>query len=144
MKETTLVLLKPDSVQRSLSGEIIRRFEQKNLKIIGLKMLQLTGKQAEKHYAEHCEKPFFPRLVEFITSGPIIAMAIRGESAVQVVRKMMGATDPSEALPGTIRGDFALTMEKNVIHGSDSLESAAREIRLFFLEHELFEANGGI
>lgn len=144
MKETTLVLLKPDAVARDLSGEIIRRFEQKNLKIVGLKMLRLTKAQAEKHYAEHCGKPFFPRLVEFITSGPLIAMAIQGEGAVQIVRKMMGLTDPAAALPGTIRGDFALTMEKNIIHGSDSLESAEKEIRFFFLKQELFETNGGI
>jgi len=138
MNETTLVLLKPDAVQRQLSGEIIRRFEQRNLKVTGLKMLQLTEEQAGKHYAEHHGKPFFPRLVEFITSGPLIAMAISGEGAVQVVRKMMGVTDPSSASPGTIRGDFALTMDKNVVHGSDSLESAAREIRLFFADDELF------
>ncbi len=138
MNETTLVLLKPDAVQRQLSGEIIRRFEQRNLKVTGLKMLQLTEEQAGKHYAEHRGKPFFPPLVEFITSGPLIAMAISGEGAVQVVRKMMGVTDPSLSSPGTIRGDFALTMDKNVVHGSDSLESAARELHLFFADHELF------
>ncbi|MHC1746140.1 MAG: nucleoside-diphosphate kinase [Negativicutes bacterium] len=144
MKETTLVLLKPDAVQRKLSGEIILRFDQKDLKIIGLKMLRLSKDQAEKHYAEHCGKPFFSRLVEFITSGPVIAIAVQGDNAVQIVRRMMGSTDPAVAPPGTIRGDFALTMERNVIHGSDSLESAAREIRLFFLEHELFGIDGGI
>ncbi|MBP1765189.1 MAG: Nucleoside-diphosphate kinase [Firmicutes bacterium] len=138
MQETTLVLLKPDAVQRKLSGEIIRRFEQRNLKVTGLKMLQLTEEQAEKHYAEHYGKPFFSQLVEFITSGPLIAVAISGEGAVQVVRKMMGVTDPSSASPGTIRGDFALTMDKNIIHGSDGLESAARELRLFFDDDELF------
>ncbi|MBP2640168.1 MAG: Nucleoside-diphosphate kinase [Firmicutes bacterium] len=144
MKETTLVLLKPDAVQRKLSGEIILRFDQKDLQIIGLKMLRLSKDQAEKHYAEHCGKPFFPRLVEFITSGPLIAIAVQGDNAVQIVRRMMGSTDPAVAHPGTIRGDYALTMERNVIHASDSLESAARELRLFFLEHELFGIDGGI
>lgn len=144
MKETTLVLLKPDAVQRNLSGEIILRFDQKDLQIIGLKMLRLSKDQAEKHYAEHCGKPFFPRLVEFITSGPLIAIAVQGDNAVQIVRRMMGSTDPAVAHPGTIRGDYALTMERNVIHASDSLESAARELRLFFLEHELFGIDGGI
>lgn len=143
MLETTLVLLKPDAVKRNLTGEIIRRFEQKNLTIIGLKMLRLNVEQAEKHYAEHRGKAFFSKLIDFITSGRLIAMAVQGESAIQVVRKMMGATDPLKAEPGTLRSDFALTMERNVVHGSDSLESAEREIRLFFSKNELFSIDGG-
>ncbi|VBB05677.1 nucleoside diphosphate kinase active site [Lucifera butyrica] len=137
--EETLVLVKPDGVARGLTGEIIARFERRGLQIAGLKMLRLSRAQAEKHYEEHTGKPFFAGLVDFITSGPLVAMVVRGESAVKVVRSMMGATNPVEAAPGTIRGEFALAMSRNVIHGSDSVQSAKREISLFFGEHEVLK-----
>jgi nucleoside-diphosphate kinase len=142
MLEKTLVLLKPDAVKRNLCGEIIQRFERRNLQIVGMKMLHLSLPKAEMHYCEHMGKDFYPRLIEFITSGPMIAMALAGENAVQIVRTMMGATNPLSSVPGTIRGDFALRMEENVIHGSDSVTSAARELRLFFSDEELFAGEG--
>ncbi len=138
MMEETLVLLKPDAVARGLCGHIIARFEQRGLTIIGLKMLRLSKEQAEKHYEEHHGKPFFSELINFITSGQLIAMVVCGENAVKVVRSMMGPTNPLEAAPGTIRGDFALTTGNNIVHGSDSLVSATKEIKIFFTENELF------
>lgn len=136
--ERTLVLLKPDAVKRNLCGRILTRFEERGLKVAALKMMQLSAKQAEIHYAEHIGKPFFPSLAEFITSGPLVAMVIEGEQAVKAVRTMMGSTKPVEASPGTIRGDFALSMGENVVHGSDSIESAKREIAVFFEKSEIF------
>ena len=136
--ETTLVLVKPDGVKRALSGEVIRRFEKRGLQLAALKMCRLSKEMAEKHYAEHIGKAFFPELVEFITSGPVVAMAVRGENAIRVVRAMMGATNPLEAAPGTIRGDLALIMANNVIHGSDGPESAIRELAMFFRTDEIF------
>lgn len=135
--ERTLVLLKPDAVQRRLVGRIISRFEDKGLKIVGLKMIRISRELAEKHYAEHREKPFYQELVSFITSAPVVAMVVEGPKAVEVVRRMMGKTNPMEAEPGTIRGDYGLSVTMNLIHGSDSLASAAREIALFFHEDEI-------
>ncbi len=135
--ERTLVLLKPDAVQRRLVGRIISRFEDKGLKIVGLKMIRISRELAEKHYAEHREKPFYQELVSFITSAPVVAMVVEGPKAVEVVRRMMGKTNPLEAEPGTIRGDYGLSVTMNLIHGSDSLASAAREIALFFHEDEI-------
>jgi len=135
--EKTLVLIKPDGVARGLCGEIIARFEKRGLKIVGLKMLKLTREQAERHYAEHKGKPFFSSLVDFITSGPLIAMVLSGETAIQTVRTMMGATNPAAAAPGTIRGDFALAVTQNIIHGSDGPDSASREIDVFFSPGEI-------
>lgn len=136
--ERTLVLVKPDGVERRLSGEIIARFERRGLKIVALKLCRMTREMAERHYAEHAGKPFFAGLVEFITSGPIVAMIVEGENAIKAVRTMMGATNPLDSMPGTIRGDFALTMSNNVIHGSDGPESAAREMTTFFSAAEIF------
>ncbi|BBL78990.1 nucleoside-diphosphate kinase [Rubrobacter xylanophilus] len=119
-------------MRRRLIGEIIRRLENKGLTIKDLKMMQVSRELAEEHYAEHREKPFFGELVEFITSAPVVAMRVEGEGAIGVVRNLMGATDPAKAAPGTIRGDLALSMPDNLVHGSDSPESAARELRLFF------------
>jgi len=132
--ERTLVLVKPNGVARGLIGEIIARYERRGLRISALKMLQVDTQLAQEHYAEHVGKPFFGELVAFITSGPIVAMVVEGLAAVQVVRDMNGATDPLKAAPGTIRGDYALDMGENVVHGSDSVESAEREIALYFRE----------
>lgn len=132
MRQRTLVLVKPDGVQRRLIGEVIRRLEAKTLEIADMKMLQIDKELAGRHYAEHQDKPFFDDLVAFITSGPVVAMAVEGEDAVPVVRALMGATDPKRADPGTIRGDFGLEITENIVHGSDSPESAARELALFF------------
>ena len=137
--EKTLVLVKPDGVRRGLSGEIIARFENRGLQIVALKLMQISRTMAEKHYAEHGGKPFFDGLVDFITSGPVVAMVVKGDHAIRAVRAMMGATNPLEAAPGTIRGDFALVMSENVIHGSDGSESAAREIEAFFAATEIFD-----
>lgn len=136
-KERTFVAIKPDGVKRELIGQIIQRFESKGYKIIGLKMLQVTKKLAEQHYAEHLGKPFYERLIKYITSGPIVAMVLQGDSTVMGVRKIMGATNPTNAEAGTLRADFAQTMEFNIIHGSDSVESAKREIDLYFKPEEL-------
>jgi len=130
--ETTLVLIKPDAVRRGLSAEILGRFERRGFRLRGLRLMQLDRAVAEQHYAEHRERPFFGELVDFITSGPLVALAIEGQGAVQVVRDMMGATDPTRSAPGTIRGDLALALAENVIHGSDSADSATRELGLFF------------
>ncbi len=136
--EKTLLLLKPDAVARGVCGQIIDRFEKRGFKIAAIKMVQLTRKQAEAHYYEHTDKPFFQELVEFITLSPLIAMVIAGENAIKVSRIMMGSTNPIDAAAGTIRGDFALNIRKNIIHGSDSLISAEREIKIFFTEEELY------
>lgn len=130
--EQTFVMVKPDGVQRKLVGEIISRLENKGFILRAAKIMQINKELAECHYAEHQGKPFFPGLVEFITSGPVMAMVWEGENAVAAVRKLMGATNPLDAAPGTIRGDLAMVMSENLIHGSDSLEAAQREIKLFF------------
>lgn len=135
--ERSLVLIKPDAVQRCIAGEIIARLEKRGLKLIALKMLQMDKALAERHYAVHQEKPFFKDLVKFITSGPIIAAVFEGEKAVESIRQTMGATDPKKAAPGTIRADFGLNMEHNMIHGSDSPENAEREISIFFEPQEI-------
>ncbi len=134
--ERTFAMVKPDGVQRGLVGEIISRFEKKGIKIVALKLMQITGETAEQHYAEHKGKPFFGDLVSFITSGPVVAMVLEGEDVIAMVRTMMGATAPKDSAPGTIRGDFGMTIDRNIIHGSDSLQSANREISLFFTEEE--------
>lgn len=136
--ERTLVLVKPDGVERRLSGEIIARFERRGLNVVALKLCKMSRPMAERHYAEHAEKTFFVDLVDFITSGPIVAMIVEGENAIKAVRTMMGATNPLDCLPGTIRGDFALAMSNNVIHGSDGPESAVREMDAFFSAAEIF------
>ncbi len=130
--EETLVLVKGDGVRRRLVGEIIRRIEAKSLDIDAMKLMDVSRELAEEHYAEHREKPFFEELVEFITSTPVVAMRIKGESAIKVMRTLMGSTNPAEAAPGTIRGDLALSLPDNLVHGSDSPESAQRELGLFF------------
>ena len=132
MPERTLVLVKPDAMERGLAGEILRRFEQRGLGIHAARLLQVEVTLAQEHYAEHAEKPFFGELVEFITSGPTLALVLGGEGAIAVVRTTMGATNPETAAPGTIRGDLALSMPDNLVHGSDSPESAEREIGLWF------------
>ena len=132
--DRTLILVKPDAYERGLTGEIISRFERKGLKIRALKQMELTRETAEQHYGEHQGKDFYEPLVEFITSGPLIAMILEGFCAVDAARQIIGATDPVEATPGTIRGDFALSTRMNLVHGSDSSESAAREERIFFPE----------
>jgi nucleoside-diphosphate kinase len=137
--ERTLVLCKPDAVQRGLVGRILARFERKGLKIAGLKMLRIDEGLAAQHYRDHLEKPFYPQLRAFITSSPVVAMAIEGDNAVQVVRTLLGTTDAQQAAPGTIRGDFGMNVTKNLVHGSDSLDSAKREIALFFEETELYD-----
>ena len=132
--ERTLVLIKPDAVERGLAGEILARFERRGLEIREARLVQVDRELAEQHYAEHSEKPFFGELVEFITSTPTLALALEGESAITVVRTTMGATNPAESAPGTIRGDLALAMPNNLVHGSDSVESAEREIGLWFAD----------
>ena len=132
MAQRTLVLVKPDGVKKGLTGEIISRLEKKGLKIVAMRMLQMDKALARKHYAVHDGKPFFAGLVEFITSGPIVAVVVEGDKSVEVVRKLMGETDPVKAAPGTIRGDYGLDIGENLIHGSDSEENARTEIALFF------------
>jgi len=135
--EKTFLMVKPDGVQRNVIGEIVARFEKKGYHLAGAKLMQIPTELAEEHYGEHKERPFFGELVEFITSGPVFAMVWEGENVILTARQMMGATNPKDAAPGTIRGDFAVTVGKNMIHGSDSAESAEREIGLFFKEEEL-------
>ena len=130
--DRTLILVKPDAFARGLTGEIIARFEQKGLKIVALKHMTVETAQAEEHYAEHKEKPFFGELVDFITGGPLVALVVEGPRAVEAVRTLMGVTDPVKANPGSLRGDFALEIGQNLVHGSDSPESATREIGIFF------------
>ncbi len=137
MVERTLVLLKPDTVARGLCGEIISRFERKGLRLVGMKLMKVDEALAKRHYAMHEGKPFFQGLIEYITALPIVAMVWEGPNAIANVRSVMGATDPSKAAPGTIRGDYALDISNNLVHGSDSPESAAREIGLFFREEEV-------
>ena len=137
MAEQTLVLIKPDAMQRRLAGEILSRFEGRGLTVRGAKLVQVDRDLAEQHYAEHVDKPFFGELVEFITSSPTLALVLEGEGAIKVVRTTMGATNPVDAGPGTIRGDLALAMPDNLVHGSDSPESAEREIGLWFTSAEL-------
>ncbi len=132
--ERTLILVKPDAFARSLTGEIIARFERKGLRLAALRHLTMERGLAERHYAEHEGKPFYGELVDFITSGPLVAMVLEGESAVEAARQVIGATNPLEASPGSIRGDFAISVGQNMVHGSDSTESAAREVGLFFPE----------
>ena len=135
--ERTLVLIKPDAMERALGGEILARFERRGLEVRAAKLLRVDRELAERHYAEHVEKPFFGELVEFITSAPTLALVLEGEAAIGVVRTTMGATNPTTAAPGTIRGDLALAMPDNLVHGSDSPDSAAREIALWFSDDEL-------
>jgi nucleoside-diphosphate kinase len=130
--DRTLILVKPDAFARGLTGEIIARFERKGLGIAALRQMTMDAELAQRHYAEHSERPFFGELVEFITSGPLVAMVLEGEQAVPAARQVIGATNPLEAAPGSIRGDFAIETGTNLVHGSDSDESAAREIGLFF------------
>ena len=132
--DRTLILVKPDAFERGLTGEIIARFERKGLKIVAMKHMVVQRDLAEEHYAEHREKPFFGDLVEFITGGPLIAMVLEGYEAVKAARQVIGATNPLEAAPGSIRGDFGLEVQTNMVHGSDSPESADRETKLFFPE----------
>ncbi len=137
--EQTLVLVKPDGVQRGLIGEIINRFERRGLKLLGMKFMQMSSELASAHYEAHDGKPFYPGLVSYITSGPIVARAWEGNDAIQIVRKTMGATKAGEADPGTIRGDLAVEIGRNLVHGSDSPENAAREVSLFFSADELID-----
>jgi nucleoside-diphosphate kinase len=135
--EKTFLMVKPDGVQRNLIGEIVSRFEKKGFRLVGAKLMSISTELAEEHYGEHKERPFFGELVDFITSGPVFAMVWEGENVISVARQMMGSTNPKDAAPGTIRGDYGITVGKNVIHGSDSPESAVREMGLFFNENEL-------
>lgn len=137
--EKTFLMVKPDGVQRELIGEIVSRFEKKGFQLVGAKLMAIPTSLAEKHYAEHKERPFFGELVDFITSGPVFAMVWQGENVISTARQMMGATNPKDAATGTVRGDFAVTVGKNIIHGSDSPESAEREIGLFFKIEELVD-----
>ena len=137
--ERTLVLVKPDGVQRGLVGTVIKRFEDKGLQIAGLKLMHVTEDLAREHYKEHVGKPFFDGLLNFITSSPVAAIAVDGEGAIAIVRNMMGETNPAKAAPGTIRGDFGVDFGLNIVHGSDGLESAERELALFFDRNELID-----
>ncbi|GLZ07691.1 nucleoside diphosphate kinase [Actinomadura sp. NBRC 104412] len=134
MSERTLVLVKPDGVRRGVVGDVISRIERKGLRLVALELRTLTRETAETHYGEHAGKPFFGELVEFITGGPLVAMVVEGPRAIEAFRALAGATDPVKATPGTIRGDHALEIGENIVHGSDSPDSAAREIKLFFPE----------
>ncbi len=141
--ERSLVLIKPDAMQRGLAGTIISRLEGNNLRLLAAKMLHMDKALAQRHYAIHRDKPFFERLVNYITSGPIIALVFEGEGAVESIRKATGATDPAKAELGTIRGDFGLDIERNAVHGPDSVENAEKEISLFFSEVEIFNQETG-
>lgn len=134
MSETTLVLIKPGGVERNLIGEITRRIEARGLKVTGLKLIKADRNTVEEHYSEHCERPFFKDVCDYLTSGPIVAMAVSGTNATKAIRTMMGATNPLEANPGTVRGDFALTIDDNLTHSSSDPEAAARELGLWFPE----------
>ncbi|MBI1349084.1 nucleoside-diphosphate kinase [bacterium] len=138
--ERTLVLLKPDAVARRLCGEVIGRFEKRGLKLVGMKLMQVTPELSKQHYAEHVSKPFYPQLEEFITSGPIVALALEGPEAITVVRTMMGPTNGRSAAPGTIRGDFGLSRQMNLVHGSDGPDAATRELAIYFQSSELVSA----
>jgi nucleoside-diphosphate kinase len=137
MPERTLFMVKPDGVARGLVGEIVSRIERRGLSIRAMRLLRVTPEQAGEHYAEHSAKPFYPGLVEFITSGPVVAMVIEGNAAVATVRGMMGATNPLDSAPGTIRGDYALEIGENIVHGSDSAANGEREIAIYFGEPDL-------
>ncbi|SRR6056297_503547 len=137
MVEKTFIMVKPDGIQRALLGEIIERFENKGLKLVGLKLLRMDEEMARKHYKEHENKEFFNNLLEFITSGPVVAMVWEADNAVYIGRKLVGPTTPNEAEPGTIRGDFCINTQFNLIHASDSIESARKEIDIFFEENEI-------
>ena len=139
MSERTLILVKPDGVQRGLVGEVVGRLERKGYRLVGLKLMQIDDELAGRHYAEHSEKPFYADLVGFITSGPVAALVVEGPGAVASVRQMMGATNPAQAAPGTIRGDLGVSIGMNIIHGSDSVERAAVEVGLFFSDDELLD-----
>lgn len=139
--ERSLVLLKPDAVQRGLVGRLISRLEQRGLKLVGMKLIHMDEDLANQHYSDHVNKPFFPGLVKFITSSPLVAIVAEGERAVEIVRSLMGNTDPLDSPIGTIRGDLALSVGLNLIHGSDSVESASREIKLFFSPDEIISYN---
>lgn len=141
MVEQTFIMVKPDGVQRNLVGEVIGRLERKGLQLVALKMMQLDAELASRHYGEHEGKPFYENLISFITSGPVVAMVWEGGSAISAARKLIGATDPQQADPGTIRGDLALFTGNNLVHGSDSSESALREIGLFFEERDICSYN---
>jgi nucleoside-diphosphate kinase len=132
--ERTLILVKPDAFERGLTGEVIARFERKGLELVALKLMHVDRELAERHYDEHKAKPFFPELVDFITRGPLVAIVLEGEGAIEAARQVIGATNPLEAAPGSIRGDFATEITFNLVHGSDSPNSAAREIEIFFPE----------
>lgn len=134
MPDRTLILVKPDAFGRGLTGEIVARFERKGLKLVALKLMRMDSELAERHYSEHKGKPFFPDLVEFITRGPLVALVLEGDGAIEAARQVIGATNPIEAAPGSIRGDFATEITFNLVHGSDSDNSAAREVELFFPE----------
>ena len=131
-KQRTFVMVKPDAFRRRLAGEILARFERRGLELRALRLLRVGQAQAQRHYAEHEGKPFYPGLVEFITSGPVVAMVLEGPDAVATVRTMMGATNPLQSAPGTIRGDYALEIDENIVHGADSTQSAEREIGIYF------------
>ena len=135
--ERTFVMIKPDGFERGLVGELVTRFERRGFAIRGMKLLRVSADQADEHYAEHREKPFFGELTSFIASGPVVAIVVEGLAAVSTVRTMMGATDPLQSAPGTIRGDYSLELGQNTVHGSDSLKSAEREIAIYFSESEL-------
>lgn len=137
--QTTLVLVKPDGVQRGLAGEIIGRLERRGLKLVGMKLVQIDEALANRHYEAHAGKPFFPGLVQFITSSPVVALAIQGKNSIEVVRQTMGATDPKAADSGTVRGDLGLDIGRNLVHGSDSPEAAAHELSLFFGKGEIID-----
>jgi nucleoside-diphosphate kinase len=136
MSERSFVMVKPDGVAAGLTGEVISRIERRGLRLIAIRKATMERAVAERHYAEHAERPFYGELVEFITSGPVVMMSVEGDGAIAVLRTMMGATDPKDAAPGTIRGDFALDVGQNIIHGSDGTESAARELALHFPDLE--------
>jgi nucleoside-diphosphate kinase len=138
--ERTLIIVKPDAVQRGLTGEIIKRFEQRGLRIIGMKFMTVERVLAEKHYAVHSERPFFGKLVGYITSSPVVVIALEGPNAIQAARTTIGSTKPFEAAAGTIRGDFALTVDYNLVHGSDSVENGQIEVANFFADNELIPA----
>ncbi|MCY4464450.1 MAG: nucleoside-diphosphate kinase [Chloroflexi bacterium] len=135
--ERTLIIVKPDAIQRGLTGEIIKRFEQRGLKIIGMKLLQISRELAERHYAVHRERPFFGGLVDYITSAPVVVLALEGTDAISAARMTIGATKPSEAAAGTIRGDYGLEIGRNLVHGSDSVENGEIEVANFFADSEL-------
>ncbi|MCA9873695.1 MAG: nucleoside-diphosphate kinase [Anaerolineales bacterium] len=139
LMERTLILVKPDGVQRGLIGEIVGRFERRGLKLVGMKFMQMSRELAEQHYAVHRERPFYNNLVDYITSGPVVAMAWEGKDAIAAARSTMGATNPVAAAPGTIRGDFGMEIGRNLVHGSDSPDNAVKEVNLFFSTDELVD-----